>query len=202
MQLNDPITSSTFRRDVSVLAGMKVSRIWLGYANVLFLECGRLWKEPMPAHLLKMKVPPGHHRRRFTLKGQVTFMLQCVWRVESGREVEFGWSDKDLSERLGLLAGQRIRSVKASGEVSELEITLGNKLVIRTFQSFVGPPEWSIGFRDMALANCEPEWKLKQNDVSMWLKFDGGSFVRGYCFDQTIFEPKAFLARYDYRYDM
>jgi hypothetical protein len=201
MELHEPITASAFRRDVSALAGMKVSSVWLGGANVLFLECGRLWKRPVPAHWLRMRMPPGCHRRRFTLKGQVSLMLHSVWRVESGQEVEFGWSDKDLSERLGPLAGQRIRSVKAVGDVPELEITMGNRQVIRTFQSFEGRPLWSIGYHDMALANCEPEWKLKQNDVSMWLKFDGGSFVRAYCFDQTTFEPKAFLAQYGYRFD-
>lgn len=130
------------------------------------------------------------------LVGQVTFMLECMWQVENRYSVAYGIDSgqRILSHRAKKMAGARIESVKTTGRIPELTITLQSGQVIRTFQSFKGPPKWSIGFDDLALINIEPEWKT--NDVSVWLCYQNRSYVRCYCFDEATFKPKKFLRKY------
>ena len=180
MQLNERINSLTFERDISVIVGMKLSKVWLGYADALFLECGRLKKELIKGHL----------------EGQVTFMLDCQWRVENKWTVAYGRdsTSKLISNRTKKIVGERVETVEAIGGIPELLITLQNGQVIRTFQSFKGPPNWLIGFNDLELLNIEPEWK--SNDVSVWIKFEDRSYMRSYCLDDQAFKPKKFLKKY------
>ena len=184
MELTERLDSMRFDKDLSGLTGMKVSRVWLGYADALFLECGRLKKEKHPL------------AKKTSLQGQVTFMLDCGWRVENRYTVAYGRHSgpRMLSHRTKKILGVSIESVQATGRIPELEIALLNGQVIRTFQSFEGSPGWSIGFNDLALINIEPEWKM--NDVSVWLCFQDRSYMRAYCFDETTFKPKKFLRKY------
>lgn len=187
-QVNERLTLSRFQKDLSALAGLKVSRVWLGVADALFLECGRLKR----VKLLR----PRRDRTKTTLEGQVTFMLDCEWRVENRHTVDYGSvsSSRVLARRTEQMVGTHIVSVEAVGSVPELAITLQCGQIIRTFMSYEGPPRWSVGFNDLTLLDLEPEWAA--NDVSVWLGFENKSYQRFHCLDPTTFKPKKFLKKY------
>ena len=189
MELTERLDSVGFDKDLSGLTDMKVSHVWLGYGDALFLECDRLKKE-------KQALSKKDGTFKTLLVGQVTFMLSCAWRVENRYTVAYGIDSgqRMLSHRTKKMVGSSIESVKTTGRIPELTIALQNGQVIRTFQSFKGPPQWSIGFDDLALINIEPEWKT--NDVSVWLRFQNRSYMRCYCFDEATFKPKKFLRKY------
>jgi hypothetical protein len=123
-------------------------------------------------------------------------MLDLGWRVENRYTVAFGRysSARKLAHRTRMLVGDRIDSVGLSGRVPELSILLESGKTIRTFQSYEGPPQWSIGFWDLSLIDVEPEWK--RNDVSVWLGFKNKGYVRSYCFDERAFKPRGFLQKF------
>ncbi len=187
MQLEQRLDSARFHEDLSVLRGMKIGRVWLGYADALFLECGRLKKE---------RILPASSPLSTVLIGQVTFMLDCQWRIENRFTVVCGRDSRPrkLSHRAQKMVGLSIESVEATGRVPELAIALRNGQFIRTFKSYEGPPRWSVGFRDPALLDIQPEWQ--SNDVSVWLCFEDRSFMRHYCFDEVKFRPRKFLRQY------
>jgi hypothetical protein len=58
MVLTERLGSVEFAKDVSSLSGMKISRVWLGYADALFLECGRLKREKQPLPKKASRCPP------------------------------------------------------------------------------------------------------------------------------------------------
>ena len=191
MELTERLDSVGFDKDSSGLTGMKVSHVWLGYADALFLECGRLKQKEF---LLPNK--GGTISSKTSLKGQVTFMLDCGWRVENRYTVAYGRHSgpRMLSHRTKKIVGARIESVETIGRIPELTIALQNGQVIRTFQSFEGPPQWFIGFHDLALIDIEPEWKM--NDVDVWLCFKDRCYMREYCFDEATFKPRKFLRKW------
>lgn len=192
MELTERLDSVGFDEDLSGLTDMKVSHAWLGYADALFLECGRLKKERHPRPRKDGTVLSS----RTWLRGQVTFMLDCEWRVENRFSVAYGRhsTSRKLSHRMKKMRGDSISSVKASGRIPELSIELKSGQVIRTFQSFEGCPNWSIGFNDLSLIGIAPEWKM--NEASVWLGFKNKAYRRFYCFDGKTFKPQKFLKEY------
>ena len=178
----EQISKSYFMREISKLSSMKIGRVWLGYANVLFLECGRLTKTNRANSNSKRLV------------GQIVFKLECGWRIEDKCTVVCGQHDaSDLNRRLKTIAGKEIKSVSIAGRIPELEISLRSGYVIRTFQALAGDPGWSIGFRDIALARVRREWV--ENKASVWLGVKNHSLTRTYCFDSTTFKPETFLEK-------
>lgn len=185
MEVFDRITGSEVERHLARLAGMKISRVWLGHADALFLECGRLRAETVRTS--KRVVRPVH--------GQVTFMLECCWRVEKARSLDFGIFSRRgiIDERHRGLKGRRIAGVEATGRIPELRIELDDGRAVSTFTAHRKEPGWSIGFKDLRRIEVDEVWK--GNDVSVWLSFAGGRFRRGYCFDERDFSDKAYLRR-------
>ena len=169
-----------FNKHVERIAGYKITRVWLGYADVLFLECGRLKKEKLPTS----------KGIRWSTHGQITFMLDCQWRVEKKRSIDFGISDstKKLENRIKGLVGLRIASVSAVNRVPELCIELDDGRCVRTFTAHRTMPAWFIGFNDLRCIDVDEVWK--KNDVDVWLSFERGGYCRSYCFDEREFKGK------------
>jgi hypothetical protein len=174
MQVYERITASQFQLHAERIAGFKISRVWLGYAHALFLECGRLKKEGLPTK----------KKSEWSSMGQVTFMLDGIWRVEKKRSVDFGMysSDRILNNRIENLAGCRISSILTTSRVPELSIELDDGRIISTFTASSSLSSWSIAFRDLNAIDIDPEWY--GNDVSVWLSYKKGTFRRSYCFDE------------------
>ena len=189
MEVTERLDSVRFDEDLSVLTDMTGSHAWLGYADALFLECGRLKKERCP-----LPVRDGSFRTQ--LKGQVTLMLDCEWRVENRFTVAYGrhTTSRKLSHRLKKMLGDSIRCVKASGRIPELSIELKSGQVIRTFQSYEGCPKWFILVNDLSLIDVAPQWKM--NDASVGLRFENKAYRRSYAFDEKTFKPRKFLKEY------
>ena len=173
MEVYERITVSQFRQHTERIAGFKISRVWLGYAHALFLECGRLKKEGSPIR----------KKTEWSTRGQVTFMLDGIWRVEKKRTVDFGMysSDRMLDNRIENLAGCRISSILTTSRVPELSIELDDGRIVSTFTA-CKHSSWSIGFRDLNAIDIDSEWK--DYDVSAWLRYKKGAFRRSYCFDE------------------
>ena len=173
MEVYECITASQFHRHVERISGFKITRVWLGYAHALFLECGRLKKERIPTK----------KKSEWSTNGQVTFMLDGIWRVEKKRSIDFGMysSDRVLNNRTRNLAGCRISSVLTTNKIPELSIELDDGRTISTFAASTWS-SWSIGFRDLNAIGIDPEWH--GNDVSVWLSYKKGIFRRSYCFDE------------------
>jgi len=183
MEVFDPITASEFEQHVKRIEGYKISRSWLGYGNVLFLECGKLTKEKIHTK----------SKTRWSSHGQITLMLHCYWRVEKKRSIEFSIdsSDRKIHNRIKGLRGLRIASISTSGRIPELVIELSDGRSVTTFTTFAPNPEWSIGFHDLKCIDVDKAWM--DNDVSVWLAFERGTYRRGYCFDERIFKNKKYL---------
>lgn len=185
MEVFDLITASEFERHAKRIASYKISRVWLGYANTLFLECGRLKKEQ-----IKIK-----GKTRWSSHGQITFMLECFWRVEKKRSIEFSIdsSDRKVCNRINGLKGLSVTSISTTGRIPELVIELGDGRLITTFTTHASTPNWFIGFRDLRCIDVNQAWM--DNDVSVWLAFERGTFRRSYCFDERVFTNKKYLRK-------
>jgi len=117
-----------------------VSRPWLGYGNVLFLELGAL-------RPLLITVPK---RRPFkSLRGQATLLIHSDWRVESAGNFRFGSGTppKQLERGLRTLRGLRVRSITTHGELPELIVLLDKEFRIRSFSAWSGP-HWDFSLED------------------------------------------------------
>ena len=153
--------------------GLKISRAWLGYGNVLFLELGRLHTE--------------HHkiqRRRSSesKKGQATIMIHSEWRTEASSHFAFGsGSDrKILTQRMNTLKGRRLMKLATEGGLPELLIVLDKGIVIRSFSTFRSP-DWTIFLRDQGLFPREKRWRGVDHTLSVGVSETGG-FVRSVCY--------------------
>lgn len=186
MEVYDHITAREFLKDVKRIEGYKVSKVCLGYANALFLECGRLKTEVIKTSKSTTKL----------VYGQITFLLDCNWRVERKKSIEFGMQcgDRKIENRIKGLKGTRIVSISTTHRIPELCITLDDGRVISTFTDHITYPAWSIGFKDLHCIEIDPEWK--SNDVSVWLSYDKGGFRKGYCFDENKFSDPEYLKKY------
>jgi len=182
MEIYDRITASEFQRHMSRIEGFKISHVWLGYAQALFLECGRLTRDRLFEKKTGRRNPDG----------QITFMLEPSWRVEKTRSIDFAsdFGERLVENRTRKLVGLRIVSICAIGRVPELSIELSDGRAITTFGAYQSSPVWSIGFKDLRYIDVDEVWK--QNDVSAWLSYEGG-YRRGYCFDEAEFSDPKYL---------
>ena len=129
----------------SVLAsplGLNVSRPWMSDHGVLYLELGNL-----------RKVRLSTHRRdgsRDTTKGRVTLFAGYSWRLDGPRSI-YGSNRSSPHRRDKLVAsmlGRQVVSLKTTGAVPELEITLSHGLTLRTFNADAGQPDWTISLNE------------------------------------------------------
>jgi len=117
---------------------MPVTRPWRGFGSAVFLELGRLRREPRV-------VRPG-----FVLKGRVTVMVEWSWRVEGPRSVVFGsWSgDRKMNRGIDSLKGTRVRSVTLEGGLPELRIAFDDGRALQSFITVESQPVWVLFLED------------------------------------------------------
>jgi hypothetical protein len=118
----------------SPLLGLPVSRVWQGYGSAIFLEFGRL-------HCTRKRDgQPGSPR------GEWTLMIEWSWRVEGKRRIWCGsWSDGERWPRVfARLQGATVMSVKLTGRLPEVEISLSNGLHLLSMMTTQSDPDWAL----------------------------------------------------------
>ena len=173
-QLEQPISRERFRKLARPILGLKVSRPWLGYGNVLFLELGRLHTETV--------VRPPRKTFRFR-KGQVTLLLHSSWRAERAADVAFGIDSptKALERGVKGLRGCSVTGLRVAARVPELEVELDGELLLRSFRSD-GPPDWDLFLHDARLFPRERRWEGIDHSLGAGIS-DAGRLVRWVCYD-------------------
>lgn len=125
-----------FDKEIQPLVGQSISHVWKGYGSALFLELGQL--------------TPHDSDPSLNPTGRWCISLEWDWRVESGRKILFGSSNRstEIVERISLLQGCTIQSVELSEPILELKILLSNGVRVRTASMLSGDPGWSIRLGD------------------------------------------------------
>lgn len=154
---------------LSVVSGMKVSRVRQSVDPCLFLELGRL---------KRIKVLDTHRS-----KGQVTLMIESDWRIEKPRSIQFGsaFSKGILRKSLPELVGTFVSSLLIDADSRELCAVLSDGRKLRTFSDWDTQPCWTILIRDRDLFPLDPVWS--QVDVTPCLCMRLGRPCVTYCFD-------------------
>jgi hypothetical protein len=184
MQYIEKITKEQLYSHLDDIRHTQINHVWLGYANVLFLECGKLRQE----------VINGKKRKNPT--GEITFMLESGWRIETTRSIFCGrhYNEKAMKSRIKKLLGLKIQDISLVSKLPELLIGLENKWQIQTFTDHYKYPDWFIGINNLQKVAVHPEWK--KEDVSVWFSFEKGHYQRSFCFDDEAFRNKDFLNEY------
>jgi hypothetical protein len=159
---------------LEVVKNLPITRVWRGVEFTLFLEVGKLSKEIYPSRTRGKKI---------SLKGRVTFMLECHWRVERPRSIQFGshFGDRRINNQLQTLKGVKIDKAFIEGDVPELTICLKDKRRIRTFTNWDNRPRWAVGIKDTKLFEIPSQ--LKDRDVTPWIGFHSGKLSIAYCYE-------------------
>src|SRR5204862_6248373 len=141
------INGTRFRRLIRGLVGLRVTRPWLGYGAVLFLELGKLQTVVTPIRGL----PTVRSR-----EGQATIMVHSEWRAEWSNRFAFGMESPQLELDSGTqaLRGRRITAISLTGRLPELVVELDRTLWLRSFNSW-GPPCWTIFLGDVQMFPLE-----------------------------------------------
>ena len=128
------ITRARFRELVQPAVGRPVSSTWRGYGSAMFLEIGALREEAGRRHA----------------SGEMTIMIQWSWRVEGRRSIRFGSDSTERQATNGVrgLAGDRIAAVDVDGHLPELAVTLASGRVVRSFMTAEGQPDWCVFLPD------------------------------------------------------
>lgn len=184
MQFEETITKKQLEKHLKEIGEIEISHVWLGFANSLFLECGELRQVSIN----------GHNRNNPS--GEVTFMLDCGWRIETTRSIFCGrnFKEKRIESHIKKLVGLKIQDIVFNSRIPELLIGLENKWQIQTFTDFGKYPHWFIGVNNLHKIVIHPEWK--KEDVSMWFSFEKGHYQRSFCFDDETFCNPKFLNEY------
>jgi hypothetical protein len=162
---------------LSALEDLPVTRAWQGASDPsLFLEIGRLRREVFDH--------PTRGKLVFR-NGRATVMIECDWRVEGPRSIQFGsrFGDRRIDHRLKTLIGTRIERIFLEGRLPELVIELDDRRTIRTFTNWTTQPEWHVGFRDGALFDLDEKWSGV--DVHPWVKHECGRLCVEFDYDEA-----------------
>lgn len=173
-QLDERITSATFRRLTLSVHGLKVSRPWLGYGKVLFLELGKLRDEA--SHL------PGRGPLSVR-RGQATILIHSAWRAEGASRFAFGIESPPRVLKAGVagLLGRRVIRLALEARLPELVVKLDGALWVRSFRLY-GPPDWNIFLNDKDLFPPRRGWRLVDH-ASLVGVSEGGQLQRSVCYD-------------------
>ena len=146
-QLNQPLSRARFRRMIRPVLGLWVSRPWLGYGHVLFLELGRLHLETVEWSGAK---PPRVKR------GQATLLFHCDWKAESGSSPSFGIKSPVSVLRRGVagLRDRRVSGLDVENRGCGLVLELSPHVRVRT----EGAPDWDLFLLDERLFPRESRW--------------------------------------------
>lgn len=137
------IAKCRFEATVAPLIGLPLSLAWKGYGSFIFLEIGCLHRS-------------SNSRARHP-NGQ--FSIELVeWRVEEQGRVKFGWASwpHEITGGLEQLVGLQILKCELCGSIPELHIELERGIVIRSFRTSEGNPDWRIrlGESDYVWSEC------------------------------------------------
>ena len=165
------ISSDEFNMLAQSAVGLPVSHVWLGYADALFLELGRLRRQS-----LRNGRPPA-------LKGTMTIMLDCGWRVERPRSVAFDrfCSKRKIEGGVERLRGKKVKSISLVGRVPEISVELAGQLWVQSFQ-LSGTCAWCLFLPG------------RNDSVGVCLTRDRGRTVLEMCYDPPL--PVALWNKY------
>lgn len=185
MEYIETITKEQLYSHLKDICDIQINHIWLGYANSLFLECGKLNKR----ETIKGK-------KSNNPEGEITFMLESNWRIETTRSIFCGrnFKEKTMKTRIKKLLGLKIQDISLVSRIPELLIGLENKWQVQTFTNHHKYPRWFIGINNLKKIAIHPEWK--KEDVSVWLSYEKGGYQRSFCLDDETFRNKKFLNDY------
>ena len=172
-QLDKRITARQFHRIVQPVLGLRVSRPWLGYGDVLFLELGKLRTET--THL------PGR-KTLHTRRGQATLLIHSNWRAETRDRFAFGSGlpHANLVAATRGLRGRKVTGISMEGRLPELVLELDGTLLLRSFNSR-GLPDWQVFLEDADLFPREARWAACNHALLVGTSSEGG-LVRSVCY--------------------
>jgi len=165
---------------IAHVSGLKISRPWLGYGQVLFLELGRLRTE-------KVIIPGrGPHLSK---RGQATILIHSLWKAESAQGFLFGIdsSEKVLKAALKGLHGRRVTGLALQTRGLELEVELDEKIWLRSVRAH-GPPDWDVFLHDGRLFPRESRWHGIDTTLGVGVS-DEGQLQRWVCHDHIALRP-------------
>jgi hypothetical protein len=136
--MKQAITREEFNNLTKNLVGLTVSRPWRGYGSAIFLELGRLHREPYPDN------------KGGSLRGEATVMIEWSWRVEGVRTIRFGsWSgERKMSNGIETLKGRKVEDVSVGCRLPEIVIRLSANLWVHSFTTVEGQPKWTLFLPD------------------------------------------------------
>ena len=179
-QLNRAITLAAFRKTVRSVEGLKISRPWLGYGEVLFLELGRITKEK---HVIPGRPP------FISEKGQATILFHCFWSAESENGSLWGMDSpkKDLKAALRSLSGRRVTGLALRARGAELEVELDREIRIRNYSRKA--PDWDIFLNDSRRFSLESRFSgmnaspgvgfSREEGLHFWVCYDDTMVPKG-----------------------
>ena len=165
---------------LSSAEGLKVSRFWRSVEPGVFFELGRLSRK-------------GTDRRK-ERSGQITLMVESVWRVEGPRSIHFGssFSATIIEKRLADLVGLHVSSITADSETREMRLQFSDGRIFRTFCDWSSQPRWTVLFNDASLLPMDAAWQGV--DVTPCLHISAGRPEIEYCFDEDEVDMPALVA--------
>lgn len=177
-QLDGRITLRTFQRLVRPAIGLRVSRPWLGYGDVLFLELGTLHTE-----LIRLPNRPVRRSR----KGQAGILFHSDWRAESFDGFQFGSGSPKTRMLAGLkdLRGRMVTAIETEGLLPELVVELDRRIRLRGFCARHGP-DWDIRLHDPDLFPRERKWRRTDHELYVGYDDERGLF-RTLCYSPKTF---------------
>lgn len=100
--------------------GLTVSRVWLGYAGVLFVELGSLHNEVLKSDRPEDNFDDVEQYGR----GDFTIMINSKWKIIQGANVLYEWGDDDPShiDKLQILLGATILDIHIPKNVGNVRI--------------------------------------------------------------------------------
>ena len=129
-------STAEFMRLLEPLAGLVVSRPWIGAGSAIFLELGRL--------------TPVQWRGRLYPEGEACISVEWDWRVEDGVSVLYGSSNSRprISRGIACLQGTTAQSLSVAGDVPELVVVFSSNHCLRSMAMVTGDPRWSVRLLD------------------------------------------------------
>ena len=162
------IPRERFERLVAPMCGMPVSRAWLGYGSVAFLELGNL------SNVRGSSGIPSE-------KGEVTVAFDWSWRVERNLEILGGTSEgrPRLRELLQELQGRIIEKVSLDGHPPDLCLHFDDGTRLRSMTTNPPDPKWAVDVQgrgwihfsrgELRAVNTSRDVADPKSDAETWL---------------------------------
>lgn len=122
------------------MVGLRVSHTWRGHGSAIFVEFGKLRKDP----------------KRNNPQGAYSLMLDCGWRVEARRSILAG-SYSSLRRVHGIISklmDATVIEVNTWGVLPELVVTFDSGLRLLSFSHMETQPDWGLFLPDGSWLGC------------------------------------------------